>query len=1066
MNNLKRCGYTLLTSLLFILFDVAAQEHNAPSSHTSINTNATAEDTKHKATFNINIASQQLNDALIILSSQTQSSIAFKQGSPNIPLCPAIRGTMPIENALETLLKNSDYIYKKAGSSFIVKYQTKTQIAAPQTTIKKTPPMEEIFILGYPTGEASLNQHNGAYALTQNYIELFAIDSAEAIANKIPGIDVNTSTSSTLYIRGVGIDDNTDLSDPLVKYYENSMYLPRLNTFAGSWHDVESINIAPGPQNQLYSEASVGGHINVQHKKPDTQSSYSKLAFTTGSYNTQKINGVVNTSINQQNAFRVSLEGYKRDSYLSNITNSSTKIPGRADNKSLRLQYRINNIKRFNALFSHSRFHEDGTGNTSITLTPYLQGARTASFTPRIPDLYSANFDRVHFVNVDSTNRVRSKINQLSLSYSADIFSIQVNAAQHKGDAFNNTGKNRGLDLSEYGGQKTQTIDTLNQYDFFSDYKEQSARTAGIGFTLHLNKWSWNNYFSINNERLFWFWGDSDDMANGYIGGQYNTQYRSNSRSLYSELSYNPLPEHALTVGIRKQSNKKARNGIAILTENSDLPLLRHGTAGFAWDFSNYSIRNPNDFDDIDEVDSNGDPIKNLSAQDLQVITEREQWEAYRAGIKSWGKEDNVLSYYEQNGYQGNNFYISSQNGKIEDSAIDWNLSYTFDFKNTHDVKQQFYTALTTATSNSGFNDNLSSTTYPTYKAEKALAFTAGMAQKRTALSIKADLFWYKYQDKIAMINVAPSRAFNDVFISPTQSSNLETTNDFRINIPKARSYGASVDIDYAWNNKWGIRANALYLNAEYVKGEIQDSRMAAFSGFTNADPLRFNTPHTNITIPDSNKGTYTHSYNIYDYIAEPQYQQARPGADMNNDGNPSHYYQTACTTGLPNISGDGECYTVLNQAPGIEQPTRNLKGNKMPRSPSWDLYAEINYQKTMDIGNIEVSIGAKYRSDYYLTPYNGNGYEPESFSSKTGQEHRIIDEAPSFYDRVPSHVTFDAALRWHTNGTAPWQISLVGKNISNKRYFTNVTNTAWTYSVALNTPRTWECSLKKMLNF
>ena len=1041
-------------------FSIAGAKRN-PNTNAQTLSEQTPSQALKTRIFTLNIASQQLNDALILLSSQTQLSIAFKQGDIHMPDCPAINGEMTIEHAFETLLSQSDYIYKQAGLSFIVKYEPPAAQKKQVQIKNKTPLIEEVFILGQPMSEVSFGRlKTNSQIITSEDIALLGINNAERVASTLPGVDVNTGPSPTLYIRGVGIDDNTDLSDPLVKYYENSIHLPKLTAFISSWHDAETISVEPGPQNHFYSEASVGGNINVQYKKPSTTGHYGDLSLTSGNFNAQKVNAVLNTPINNHNAVRASVESYTRDSYLSNTSSAPTDIPGRADTQSLRLQYQLKNLKGFSALFSHSRLYDNGTGNSSITLTPYLQDARTVNFTPKVPDLFKDDFKKVHFVSVDSVNRVRSKTHQLALQYTHNQFNLQLNAAENNGNVLNITGGNRGIQLTDRSGKASPPSKPLNEFDFVSDYKEQVARSIGIGFSLIGDTLTWNNYLSFTSEELFWFWGDSDDRANGYIGGQYNTDYQSNSRALYSELRYQLAPKHTFTVGVRQQSNKKERNGIAISTENSTFPNLTHGSTGFEWDFSSNPGRTPNDFDDTDEVDNNGNPVVNLSQEDRQVVTKREQWEAYQAGIKSWGTDDNVLEYIQQNGYDGNDFYISSQNGRIDDGATDWQIHYSFDFQHDTESSKTLYTTLTTATSNSGFNDNLSNDSYPTYAAEKAFALTVGTIQTLRSITFNADLFYYNYKDKITMINVAPNQAFGSVLTaSATQNSNLETTNDFRINIPKARSYGANINVDYVLNSTWAMQVNALYLNAEYLEGTILDSRMAAFSGFTNADPLRFNTPHTNTPIPDSTEGNYSHIYDIYDYLLEPQYQQARPGVDMNSDGNSSHYYQTSCTEGSPNITGDGECYTVLNQAPDIEHPLRDLKGNKMPRSPTWDIYTEINYGKSLAVGNIGISIGAKYRSTYYLTPYNGNGYEPRL---QQGNGDASFDAAPSFYSRVPAHITVNAALHWQSKGDAPWRVSLLGKNLTNTLYFTDIKNTAWTYSVKVNAPRIWEFTLQK----
>ncbi|HEY7771740.1 MAG TPA: hypothetical protein VIC26_01055, partial [Marinagarivorans sp.] len=1024
--------------------------------------------------FHIDIAAQRLDDALLVLSAQTHTSIAFNPTvDASMPTTPAVAGELTVAQALAALVNNSGYALTPAGSGFVVKAVVdKREPRLADTPVFTAPPLEELFITGSKVkGSASLAQRRSRQHLNADAIKLFAINDLDRVSTRMPGIDYHQGSSPTLYIRGVGIDDNTDLSDPLVKYSENGGYTAQLAAFMGNWHDLASLQIEPGPQNHSNAEASVGGHVQVNFKAPQFEHDSANLGVTTGSFNTRKLTGFANLGINEQHALRLSAQGYKRDSYFTNYGEPTTDIPGRIDASSLRWQYHFSNQDDFTARIIHNRSRDDGTGNTAVSLTAYLQDGRRPSHTPRVADIPMSAIDDIYFVNVDSKQRNRFQSSQIIARYSPGWLDINAQVHSSAGTLQKTIGKNKGPAVAGKHPSAPDINDAaLNQFDFYTDYKDQTTRTATLTVALQGDALSWRNRFNYSDEDLHWFWGDSDDMANGYMGGQFDTHYRANTQSWYSELTYSPTTQQALTLGVRETRNNKRRAGIGILTENSELPNLRHGSRGFEWALGNKRIRSPNDFDDPNELDDNGVPVVNLSAEDLAFVTPREQWEAYNAGVRQWGENDTVEDYFANNGYQGNNFYITSQDSAISDSAFDWQLHYARDLNASKNLRHSSYVALRTATSNSGFNDGFGNGSYPTYRAEKAQALDIGYDADTQRSSVKSSIFYYKYTDKIAIINMAPShfdpltQGINRTATNgnTAASTNLDTTNDFRVNIPKARSYGATIAISHQFGTNWQLDLNGQYLNAQYTKGRLIDARMAPFSGFTNADPLRFNTPETQVIIPDSEQGFYTHTYNIYDYLAEPEYQTARPGADMNGDGLSSHYYQTACTQGQATVVGDGQCYTVLNQAPDIEHPVRNLKGNKMPRSPSWDLYAAVQYRTVQAIGALTFSLGMKYRSDYYLSPYNGEGYEPQPFDEGGATGEPSYDEAPSFFSRVPAHITFDMAAKWQSAGRKPWAVSLAGKNITNQRYFTKISNTAWTYSVESNMPRVFELTLEK----
>lgn len=253
--------------------------------------------------------------------------------------------------------------------------------------------------------------------------------------------------------------------------------------------------------------------------------------------------------------------------------------------------------------------------------------------------------------------------------------------------------------------------------------------------------------------------------------------------------------------------------------------------------------------------------------------------------------------------------------------------------------------------------------------------------------------------NKIALLTIEPASAYGlDIAAGNSGSaSNLRNANDFRINIPEAATTGFSLEIHQPLTERLELHTHILYLNAQYKEGLIPDSRMAAFSPFTNADPLRFNTINSGIIVPDSDTGEYQHFFNIYNSILEPNYQLARPGEDLNRDGRGSGYYGVECNEGDSDIVGDGRCQNTLDAIRDIEHPLRDIQGNKIPRSPKWDISLALNYTHAWRTYTLHLTLQAKYRSHYFLTPYNGQGYDPYPFKDSN---QTVNDVAPSFYDK------------------------------------------------------------------
>ena len=1030
--------------------------------HTNANTQVSSK------TYTLHIVRQPIEDALIQLATQTGISVIIASEPAQTIYSQPIDGIQTIEEALTQLLGNTNYTFKNLSgtqkNSFIITPKTykPTPPPPPKNTTHTSPLKEELYVYGKQSAIDALTQNHVEIQLGREHIELYAINNLHDIANQIPGIDVSNGTETTVYMHGVGINDNTDINDPLVATYLNGVPFPRLNIALNNWYDIERLEIEPGPQNHLLSQSTVGGKINIQYNAPIFDESYTQTEVTTGSYNFKKINVLANISTTPSYATRASFASYSRDSYFSNLSPKAGTLdhPGRIDDTEGRLQATIKLNQHLNLTGQLTHLKQQGTGPVDISLTYYLQNARQGNlnnptsnfvFIPRVRDVLNPSIYQQYFVNINAKQDNIQTVGQLNLTYENNDSSYQWVLAQVNTETFQLSPRNKGpyfpyqfnLPPPNHPSQK------LNEYDHSTQAMDEVFYYGSFLSSIMFSTVTWNTKIAHSKDSLYWFFGDSDDFGSSYIGLQYDTYFTNQLNTLYSEIVFTLNKKNTFTLGIRGNQNQKKRQGIGIVSSSSEYPVLRHGSDGFEWNLNNRSLRSPNDFNDPNEFDSLGNHVVNLSAADLLTITPREQWEAYNLGVAQWGTSDNIEAYVTQN-YDASDYYIAEQNGHSNNKNWDWRADYIWQI-NAH-LRNQI--SILTATSNPGFNDNIYTDFAPNYEAEKATALDWKLEQHGLKTRVSGHFFYHTYKNKIALLHFTPSDYFADTEGKKNQSSNLSITNDFRINIPKATSKGISFNINHKITPHLTTRLNALYLDATYTKGEIPDARMATYSNFTNADPLRFNTTKNTTTTPNGKTINFTHTIDAYKFTSDPRYQIARPGVDMNHDQRGSSYYQIKCPNNILQ-----SCFSVLEKYPSIENPIRNIKGNQLPRSPKWDISAGIEYQKTLPKGLIQTSLSCKYRSTYYLTPYNSNGFEPQEFYE---DGHPVYDEVPSFYDKVPAHITIDANILLSTKNLSPWSFNISIKNLTNALYVTQLNNTAWSYTLQVNAPRTYELTLKK----
>ncbi len=83
-------------------------------------------------------------------------------------------------------------------------------------------------------------------------------------------------------------------------------------------YDVEAVEVLRGPQGTLFGRNSLGGAINIRSKKP-TDELYGQLDLGAGTYNTFRLNGVVNLPVNDKMFIRTAFNNEKSDGFVKNV---------------------------------------------------------------------------------------------------------------------------------------------------------------------------------------------------------------------------------------------------------------------------------------------------------------------------------------------------------------------------------------------------------------------------------------------------------------------------------------------------------------------------------------------------------------------------------------------------------------------------------------------------------------------------------------------------------------------------------------------------------------------------
>lgn len=251
----------------------------------------------HK-TWQFEIPSQSLLQALTRFS--VQSDIQFVSANPRIAIMISrvVSGRYTPGDALKIMLEGSGFSFEFTNQNMvrifrITSYQQGTTVAG--TEEKTTAPVispdevltdvatydddephfEEIIVTARKREENPLNIPIALTVLGRHNLERRGIEKISAISDIIPNVNFSSGGTSSgsgsaavVYIRGVGQNDFTPVTDPGVGIYVDGIYLGRTIGAVLEVMDLERIEVLRGPQGTLFGRNTIGGAINLITRDP------------------------------------------------------------------------------------------------------------------------------------------------------------------------------------------------------------------------------------------------------------------------------------------------------------------------------------------------------------------------------------------------------------------------------------------------------------------------------------------------------------------------------------------------------------------------------------------------------------------------------------------------------------------------------------------------------------------------------------------------------------------------------------------------------------------------------
>lgn len=240
---------------------------------------------------NVNIEANKLSKALNQLAAQT-GAIIIAPGRLVSPFqAKNIRGAMPLEAALEQLLKGTGLTAENQGQqTFVIKKQLAGQSSAKTNT--RLTPMDEVVVSVTKKDSSLMDVAASVALLDAEQIRAQGVTDFSSLVDTMPGISINSAfggpQNSFLTIRGIGgADDYKPNGNPSVALHVDGIYQSS-NAYLGMpLFDLERVEVLKGPQGTLYGRNTTAGAINAVTRLPgEAFDGYTSVEY--GSYEYSK----------------------------------------------------------------------------------------------------------------------------------------------------------------------------------------------------------------------------------------------------------------------------------------------------------------------------------------------------------------------------------------------------------------------------------------------------------------------------------------------------------------------------------------------------------------------------------------------------------------------------------------------------------------------------------------------------------------------------------------------------------------------------------------------------------
>ncbi|MFT7289057.1 MAG: iron complex outermembrane receptor protein [Halieaceae bacterium] len=182
--------------------------------------------------------------------------------------------------------------------------------------------LEEVVVTALKRTESLQDVPVTVTAFNQQLLDELQIFNVLDFNFKLPNVSISpaqaSQNSANIFIRGIGQDLSTTLTESAVGVYVDGVFFSRQIGGLMDLVDIERIEILRGPQGTLYGRNNIGGAVKIETRRPDTEEISYLADVTTGSFSRLDMRGAVNLPISDNVAARLSAVTRSNTGYYTN----------------------------------------------------------------------------------------------------------------------------------------------------------------------------------------------------------------------------------------------------------------------------------------------------------------------------------------------------------------------------------------------------------------------------------------------------------------------------------------------------------------------------------------------------------------------------------------------------------------------------------------------------------------------------------------------------------------------------------------------------------------------------